>query len=91
MRYILFFLLHSSAALFSQESIVFQSKEAGYDFFRIPAVVNISKNHLIAFAEGRVNGSGDFGNVDIVYKVTKNGGISWSPLKILIDNKTFQR
>ncbi|NBO49951.1 MAG: exo-alpha-sialidase [Chitinophagia bacterium] len=70
--------------------MVFQSKEGGYDFFRIPAIVQTSTDHLIAFAEGRVNGSGDFGNVDIVYKISKNGGKTWEALHTLIDNKILQ-
>lgn len=90
MRSAFIFLLLFFNASFSQEKIVFQSKEAGYDFFRIPAIVQIAKNHLMAFAEGRVNGSGDFGNIDIVYKTSKDGGISWSNLQVLIDNKTLQ-
>ena len=76
--------------VFAQESMVFQSKEGGYDFFRIPAIVQTSTDHLIAFAEGRVNGSGDFGNVDIVYKISKNGGKTWEALHTLIDNKILQ-
>lgn len=75
---------------FAQENIVFQSGEGGYDFFRIPAIVHLKPNQLIAFAEGRVNGSGDFGNVDIVYKESQNGGETWTILKTLIDNKTLQ-
>lgn len=83
---LIFFFFQSNA----QEVIVFESKEGGYDFFRIPAIIKISNDHLMAFAEGRVNGSGDFGNIDIVYKTSKNGGNTWSNLQVLIDNKTLQ-
>lgn len=89
MRYcVIAFMLFASA--FAQEKIVFQSNEGGYDFFRIPAIVQINNNQLIAFAEGRVKGSGDFGNIDIVYKKSLDGGLNWSTLKILIDNKLLQ-
>ena len=74
----------------AQESIVFKAKEAGYDVFRIPAIVQTTKNQLIAFAEGRVNGSNDFGNIDIVYKKSFDGGNTWTPLQVLIDNQTLQ-
>lgn len=90
MRGIYFFLIFFFFQSNAQEAIVFASGERGYDFFRIPAIVQISRDHLIAFAEGRVNGSGDFGNIDIVYKTSTNGGNSWSNLQVLIDNKTLQ-
>ncbi len=89
MRYVCILLLFFQA-IHAQETVVFESKEGGYDFFRIPAIVHISSNHLMAFAEGRVNGSGDFGNIDIVCKSSKNGGLTWSKLQVLIDNKTLQ-
>ena len=76
--------------LFAQETIVFHSNEAGYDFFRIPAIVQLSNNNLIAFAEGRVKGSGDFGNIDIVYKISRDGGLTWSSIKLQIDNQILQ-
>jgi sialidase-1 len=41
---------------------VFSSGERGYAFFRIPAIIGLRNGDLLAFAEGRVNGSGDFGN-----------------------------
>ena len=77
--------------LFAQETIVFHSNEAGYDFFRIPAIVQLSNNNLIAFAEGRVKGSGDFGNIDIVYKISRDGGLTWSSIKLQIDNQKIGR
>lgn len=76
--------------VFSQETIVFSSKEAGYDIFRIPAIIQISENQLMSFAEGRVNGSNDFGNIDIVFKKSNDGGSSWSALRVLVDNKKLQ-
>ena len=90
MKYIVFILLLLNGKLNAQESIVFKAKEAGYDVFRIPAIVQTTKNQLIAFAEGRVNGSNDFGNIDIVYKKSFDGGNTWTPLQVLIDNQTLQ-
>jgi sialidase-1 len=86
----LIILLFLNLKSFSQETIVFSAKESGYDIFRIPAIIQISENQLMAFAEGRVNGSNDFGNIDIVFKKSNDGGSTWTALSILVDNKKLQ-
>ena len=57
---------------------VFVSGTEGYKSFRIPAIVQAPNGDLLAFAEGRVEGSGDFGDIDIVMKRSKDKGKSWS-------------
>jgi sialidase-1 len=44
---------------------------------------------LIAFAEGRVDHAGDFGNVDIVYKTSKDGR-TWGKLQVAVDYNDLQ-
>lgn len=73
-----------------QKSTVFESGADGYASYRIPAIVKLKNGHLIAFAEGRVDGAGDFGNVDIVYKTSTDSGQTWSPLHIAVDYEKFQ-
>lgn len=69
---------------------VFKSGDDGYKCFRIPAIVKTKKGTLVAFAEGRVNGSGDAGNIDIVAKRSTDGGKTWSKIQVVQDdeNKT---
>jgi sialidase-1 len=43
-----------------------------------------------AFAEGRVNGSDDFGDVNLVMKRSHDGGFTWSPIQTLVDYDTLQ-
>ena len=74
----------------AQESVVFTSGQEGYASFRIPAIIKSGENHLIAFAEGRVDHAGDFGNVDIVYKISTDNGKHWSPLQVLVDYQQLQ-
>lgn len=57
---------------------VFTSGTEGFKSFRIPAIVMAGNGDLLAFAEGRVTGSGDFGDIDIVMKRSKDGGKTWS-------------
>ena len=64
---------------------VFVADTDEYKCFRIPALITSPNGQLLAFAEGRVNGSADFGNVDIVMKRSADGGKTWSPLQVVAD------
>lgn len=79
-----------SALACAQETTVFRSGEQGYDTYRIPAIVQDKSGALIAFCEGRVEHAGDFGNVDIVYKISNDGGKSWGKLQVAVDYDTLQ-
>jgi sialidase-1 len=53
----------------AQEKVpVFTSGTEGHKSYRIPAIIKIPNGDLLAFCEGRVNGSGDFGDINIVLK-----------------------
>lgn len=62
---------------------IFKSGTDGYSTFRIPAIVTTKTGTLLAFAEGRVNGSSDTGNIDLVMRSSDDEGKTWSPLKII--------
>lgn len=74
----------------AQETTVFKSGEDGYASYRIPAIIQNKSGELIVFCEGRVDHAGDYGNVDIVYKISKNGGKTWGPLKVAADYDKLQ-
>lgn len=74
----------------AQETTVFKSGEDGYASYRIPALIKNKGGELIAFCEGRVDHAGDYGNVDIVYKISKDGGKTWGPLKVAADYDKLQ-
>ncbi|WP_149914444.1 sialidase family protein [Sphingobacterium cavernae] len=80
----------ASFVLMAQEVTVFKSGEDGYASYRIPAIVKGKSGELIAFSEGRVDHSGDFGNVDIVYKISKDGGKTWGALQVAVDYDKLQ-
>lgn len=69
---------------------VFVSGQDGYRSYRIPAIIRLPGGDLLAFAEGRVGGSADFGNVDIVMKRSTDGGGSWSALQVVATNDSLQ-
>lgn len=65
---------------------IFLSGTEGYQTFRIPAIVTTNSGKILAFAEGRVKGSSDTGDIDLVMKSSKDGGKTWSSLKIIWDD-----
>lgn len=64
---------------------VFVSGTEGYHTFRIPAVIATKKGTLLAFAEGRKGSGGDSGDIDTVLKRSRDGGKSWEPLQLVLD------
>lgn len=74
----------------AQETIVFKGGEEGHAIYRIPAIIDLPGGELLAFAEGRVNGSDDFGDVNLVMKRSLDGGLTWSQLQTLMDYDTLQ-
>lgn len=69
---------------------VFVSGTEGYRIFRIPAIIRLPDGNLLAFAEGRVTGGADFGDIDIVLKRSRDKGRTWSALQKVTDNDTLQ-
>jgi sialidase-1 len=88
--YLLMSLLVTSLYAQQQEVTVFKSGADGYRSFRIPAITKAPNGDLLAFAEGRVNGSGDFGNIQIVLKRSVDGGKNWGTLQVVASNDTLQ-
>ncbi|WP_083460336.1 sialidase family protein [Jiangella muralis] len=69
-----------------QRTVVFESGTEGYDTFRIPAIVRSEAGTLLAFAEGRVGGGGDTGDIDLVLRRSHDNGRTWGPLQVVGDN-----
>ncbi|MEI7829750.1 MAG: sialidase family protein [Prolixibacteraceae bacterium] len=69
---------------------VFVSGTEGYKSFRIPAIANLPNGNLLAFCEGRLNGAGDYGDIDIVMKRSSDKGKTWSPLEVVAEYGNLQ-
>lgn len=69
---------------------VFVSGQDGYRSFRIPAIVRLPDGDLLAFADGRVHGTADFGDVKIVMKRSRDDGRTWSALQVVASNGPLQ-
>jgi len=76
-------------------TVVFDSGESGYEIFRIPTLLILPKGSILAngkrlnndlvlaMAEARRNGSLDHGDVDLVQKISHDGGKTWSDLMVI--------
>lgn len=94
MKMIVYVLLYFGIAINSaaqQHYIpVFVANSEGHQSYRIPAIISLKNGHLLAFAEGRVNGAGDFGDINIVLKKSTDNGKTWSALTTVVDYDKFQ-
>jgi sialidase-1 len=64
---------------------VYSQGQDGYHTFRIPAIVRTVDGTLLAFAEGRKNGTGDSGDVDVVLKRSTDNGDTWQAIQVVAD------
>ncbi len=67
-------------------SYLFESGTDGYNTFRIPAMTTTPNGTILAFAEGRKQGSSDTGDIDLVLKRSEDNGRTWSKLSIIWDD-----
>ncbi|MGW4562416.1 sialidase family protein [Streptomyces sp. NPDC004561] len=72
---------HAAPGCVSSEPYV--SGEGGYHTYRIPAVVRSRAGTVLAFAEGRRDGPGDSGDIDVVLRRSGDGGCTWGPLTVV--------
>ena len=76
---------------FSQDKVpVFISGTEGHKSYRIPAIVSLPNGEMIAFCEGRVNGSNDYGDINIVMKRSSDKGKTWGTLHTIVDYDNLQ-
>ncbi len=89
--FFLFSLMHCMISFGQANKVpVFESGKDGYKSFRIPAVIKLPNHDLLAFCEGRVNSSSDFGNIDIVMKRSSDNGNTWSSIIVLANYDSLQ-
>ncbi len=69
---------------------VFTSGQEGHRSYRIPAIISLPDGQLLAFCEGRVRGSGDFGDINIVMKKSQDRGHTWSSMRTVVDYDSLQ-
>jgi sialidase-1 len=71
------------AAAQSDSSALFTAGTDGYKSYRIPALITSAKGSLLAFCEGRRNGAGDDGDIDLLLKRSTDGGRTWTAQQVV--------
>jgi sialidase-1 len=64
---------------------LFVGGDGGYHTYRIPAIVVAPSGAILAFCEGRKNGPGDAGDVDLLLRRSVDGGRTWTPTQVVRD------
>lgn len=65
---------------------LFVSGVGGYDTYRIPALAVTNSGTVLAFCEGRSDGGGDTGNIDMLLKRSTDDGATWSGQQVIWDD-----
>jgi len=80
-----------AAADTPEESPLFVSGEGGYHTYRIPSLITTPSKAgrggtVLAFCEGRKNGAGDTGDIDLLLRRSLDGGRTWLPAQVVWDD-----
>jgi len=68
---------------------LFISGQEGYKRYRIPSLLTTPKGTVLAICEGRKDGRGLTGNIDLVLKRSTDSGKTWGPLEVIVDDGDF--
>jgi sialidase-1 len=62
---------------------LFTAGQEGYHTFRIPSLISLPNETILAFCEARKYSTNDHGKIDLVMRRSTNGGQTWSPIQII--------
>lgn len=65
---------------------LFEQGIGGYACYRIPALLRVDDQTLLAFAEGRKNSCSDTGNIDLVVRRSEDNGFTWGETIVVWDD-----
>jgi sialidase-1 len=66
--------------------LLFDSGKDGYPRYRIPSLIVTPGGTVLAICEGRKDGGGLQGDIDIVVRRSRDNGRSWSKLEVVADD-----
>ena len=67
------------------KSDLFEAGKEGYGQFRIPGIIVTKNGVVLAYCEARRNASTDWGQIDVMLRRSTDGGLTWSPMKKIIE------
>jgi sialidase-1 len=65
---------------------LFTAGEGDYHTYRTPSLIVGPKGAVLAFCEGRKDGPGDTGDIDLVLRRSTDGGKTWGKLEVIWDD-----
>jgi sialidase-1 len=68
------------------DSVPYVAGKDGYACYRCPTLAVSTSGTVLAFCEGRVNGHKDEDDMDVVLKRSTDGGRTWGPLQVLVND-----
>ena len=63
---------------------LFEARTEGYTNYRVPAILCTKSGVILASAEARRGGGGDWDSNDILLRRSLDGGISWQPAQLIV-------
>ncbi len=69
-----------------EQQLLFNSGPDGYPRFRIPSLIVTPQKEVLAICEGRADGGGLTGNIDIVLRRSSDNGQTWGPIEVIADD-----
>lgn len=90
LRVIIFLLaaLQAFSQTVPDQQTLFTAGENGYKSYRIPSLIRAKNGALIAFCEGRKDGAGDAGDIDLLMKRSTDNGKTWGAQQVVWDDGT---
>jgi sialidase-1 len=67
-----------------EKTVLFAAGENGYSAYRIPAMIVTPQQTVLVAAEGRRDGRGDWGHIDIFYRRSRDSGRTWDGPRTLV-------
>jgi sialidase-1 len=79
----------SPAAPLLEKQNLLQARTAGYHTYRVPGLLVTNSGTALATAEARREGSGDWGDNDVVLRRSRDQGRTWDPPRLIVAQKTY--
>lgn len=75
----------SSALLLLAALDLFEAGKGGYMTYRIPGMVTLGDGTVLAYAEARKDGAGDWADIDLLLRRSGDGGRTWAEPLLIAD------
>lgn len=77
------------AAPLLEKQGLFEARTGGYHTYRVPGLLVTQRGVVLATAEARREGSGDWGDNDVLLRRSLDGGRTWDKPRLIVAQKTY--